>query len=47
VRDPFGQLAAISVPMPTQRFAGREQEIADALVAARGEIVRTLGGSED
>jgi DNA-binding IclR family transcriptional regulator len=47
VRDPFGQLAAISVPMPTQRFAGRQEAIAEALVGARGEIVRTLGGTED
>jgi DNA-binding IclR family transcriptional regulator len=47
VRDPFGALAAISVPMPTQRFAGREQEIADALVAARAEIVRTLGAGAE
>jgi DNA-binding IclR family transcriptional regulator len=47
VRDPFGTLAAISVPMPTQRFAGREQEIADALVAARAEILRTLGAGDE
>src|SRR4051812_22078036 len=43
VRDPFGALAAISVPMPTQRFEGREAEIADALTAARGDILRGLG----
>ena len=43
VRDPFGALAAISVPMPTQRFAGREDEVAGALLAARAEILRALG----
>jgi DNA-binding IclR family transcriptional regulator len=43
IRDPFGALAAISVPMPTQRFAGREREIADALRDARHDILRGLG----
>jgi DNA-binding IclR family transcriptional regulator len=45
VRDPFGALAAISVPMPTQRFAGREDEIAGALLAVRAEILEALGVS--
>jgi DNA-binding IclR family transcriptional regulator len=43
IRDPFGALAAISVPMPTQRFEGREAEIADALGVARRDILRGLG----
>jgi DNA-binding IclR family transcriptional regulator len=43
IRDPFGALAAISVPMPTQRFEGREAEIAAALTDARGDILRGLG----
>src|SRR4051812_24752795 len=43
IRDPFGALAAISVPMPTQRFEGREQEITDALSEARRDILRGLG----
>ncbi|MEA2384678.1 MAG: hypothetical protein QOH72_4649 [Solirubrobacteraceae bacterium] len=43
IRDPFGALAAISVPMPTQRFEGREHEIAEALSAARRDILRGLG----
>jgi DNA-binding IclR family transcriptional regulator len=47
VRDPFGALAAISVPMPTQRFDGRESEIADALTAARQDILRGLGVATD
>jgi DNA-binding IclR family transcriptional regulator len=46
VREPFGALAAISVPMPTQRFEGREAEIGEALVAARGDILRGLGVPE-
>ena len=46
IRDPFGALAAISVPMPTQRFEGREQEITDALSEARRDILRGLGGAE-
>jgi IclR family transcriptional regulator, acetate operon repressor len=47
VRDPFGALAAISVPMPTQRFEGREAELAQALRRARGEILRALGVTGD
>ena len=43
IRDPFGALAAISVPMPTQRFEGRETEIAAALRDARSAILRGLG----
>lgn len=43
IRDPFGALAAISVPMPTQRFEGREAEIAEALTEARRETLRGLG----
>jgi DNA-binding IclR family transcriptional regulator len=43
VRDPLGGLAAISVPMPTQRFPGREAEVARALLAACEEIMAALG----
>jgi DNA-binding IclR family transcriptional regulator len=32
VRDPFGPVAAISVPVPTQRFAGNEAELARVLL---------------
>jgi DNA-binding IclR family transcriptional regulator len=46
IRDPFGALAAISVPMPTQRFEGRECEIAEALRDARRDILRGLGVPE-
>jgi DNA-binding IclR family transcriptional regulator len=47
VRDPFGALAAISVPMPTQRFNGREAELALALRQVRRDILRALGVPED
>jgi DNA-binding IclR family transcriptional regulator len=43
VRDVSGTVAAISVPMPTQRFAGREQAIVASLAAARAEAVAALG----
>src|SRR4051812_44839281 len=43
VRDVSGTIAAISVPMPTQRFAGREGAIVAALAAARAEAVAVLG----
>ena len=47
VRDPFGSLAAISVPMPTQRFDGREPEIAMALRQVRRDILHALGVPEE
>src|SRR3954465_2265930 len=47
VRDPFGALAAISVPMPTQRFEGREPEIALALRQVRRDILAVLGVADD
>jgi DNA-binding IclR family transcriptional regulator len=43
VRDVSGTVAAISVPMPTQRFSGREGAIAAALAAARVEAAALLG----
>jgi IclR family transcriptional regulator, acetate operon repressor len=45
VRDVSGTVAAISVPMPTQRFAGREGAIVAALAAARAEAVAVLGAA--
>jgi len=45
VRDPRGTLAAISVPMPTQRFTGREAAIVRTLRAARADATATLGDS--
>ena len=34
---------AVSIPMPAQRFHGREAEVADALLAARNRIRQELG----
>lgn len=46
VSDAFGQLAALSVPMPAQRFRGRETEIAEELSAAREAAMRALGTAD-
>jgi DNA-binding IclR family transcriptional regulator len=35
--------AAISIPMPTQRFKGNEKRYAEALLAAREKINHALG----
>jgi DNA-binding IclR family transcriptional regulator len=43
VRDTGGGLAALAVPLPTPRFAGREEEIAAALLAVREEANAALG----
>jgi IclR family acetate operon transcriptional repressor len=43
VRDVSGTVAAISVPMPTQRFAGREEATVEALAAARAAASGLLG----
>lgn len=43
VRDGFGVEMAITVPLPAQRFAGREDEISAALLEARAAIERELG----
>ncbi|MEZ5121411.1 MAG: IclR family transcriptional regulator C-terminal domain-containing protein [Solirubrobacterales bacterium] len=39
VRDAGGQIAAITVPMPTQRFAGREREIVALLSEVRRDML--------
>lgn len=46
VRDSFGAEVAITVPLPTQRFVGREDEIADALRKTCDRIQRDLGTAE-
>ncbi|MFO1061093.1 MAG: IclR family transcriptional regulator C-terminal domain-containing protein [Dongiaceae bacterium] len=38
LRDRFGHPVAISVPMPTMRFQGREEAIAERLLRARREL---------
>ena len=42
--DVAGRIAAVSVPVPAQRFAGREQELQLELIGVRGLIVTALGG---
>jgi DNA-binding IclR family transcriptional regulator len=44
IREPFGTLVAVSVPVPRQRFDGRKTEIAQALLGLRLEAIRTFGG---
>jgi DNA-binding IclR family transcriptional regulator len=44
VRDAAGRIAALSVPVPAQRFAGREQEIERELTRARALILSRLEG---
>jgi DNA-binding IclR family transcriptional regulator len=43
LRDPSGDFAALTVPMPTQRFLGREHEIATALLQVKRDIEATFG----
>jgi DNA-binding IclR family transcriptional regulator len=45
LRDPSGDFAALTVPMPTQRFQGREEAIARALLDVKHEIDATFGVS--
>lgn len=46
IRDAFGTEMAITVPLPTQRFKGRENEIPEALLGARATIEQALGTDE-
>jgi len=43
VRDHLGSPASICVAVPTERFEGRERELAAAFVALRGDIRQALG----
>jgi DNA-binding IclR family transcriptional regulator len=40
LRDPAGRFVAITVPMPTQRFEGRDTAIRTRLVAAAADVAR-------
>ena len=44
VRDASGRVAAISVPLPAQRFYGHEHELGRVLIATCEEITEALGG---
>lgn len=43
IRDSFGMEMAITVPLPAQRFVGREEEISTALLQTCAAIERELG----
>jgi DNA-binding IclR family transcriptional regulator len=43
LRDPSGDFAALTVPMPTQRFVGHEEEVAKALLEVRRDVEATFG----
>ncbi len=43
VRDGLGRLAAISVPMPAQRFYGSETRVIEEVLRTRQEILNDLG----
>lgn len=44
IRDAFGSLAAVSTPMPTQRFLGREESVAEQVRRVCEAATRDLGG---
>lgn len=44
VHDPFGAVAAVTIPLPTQRFTGRQAELADALLSTTQRISEVLSG---
>jgi DNA-binding IclR family transcriptional regulator len=44
IREPFGTLVAVSVPVPRQRFDGRKAGIVQALQDMRRDAARTFGG---
>lgn len=44
VLDDTGPVAAISVPVPSQRFAGRERELADAVRSTSSRCSQLLSG---
>jgi DNA-binding IclR family transcriptional regulator len=46
VTDIAGRTSAVSVPMPAQRFAGRERELERELVRVRALIIKALGGEQ-
>jgi DNA-binding IclR family transcriptional regulator len=45
LRDPSGDFAALTVPMPTQRFVGNEDELAKALLTVKRDVEATCGFS--
>ncbi len=45
VRGPAGDLAAISIPTPTQRFDGMESKLKSSLVECCGQVQQVLGAA--
>jgi DNA-binding IclR family transcriptional regulator len=45
LHDPLGNAVAISVPVPTQRFTGREKEIADGLIATKHALEASMAAA--
>jgi len=45
MHDPLGNAVAISVPVPTQRFVGREKEIAEKLLATKRALEANMSAS--
>jgi IclR family transcriptional regulator, acetate operon repressor len=43
LRDPSGDFAALTVPMPTQRFVVAENEVARAMLEVRRDVESTFG----
>lgn len=43
INGPEGELAAISVPTPSVRFAGKKQELEAALIDCRNELIERFG----
>ena len=45
IRDPRGRIASISIPLPSQRFAGNEQQLADTLLRTCRRADLALGAA--
>ena len=45
VRDASGGVAALSIPVPTARFAGQEESLAEMLLRTCAEVSATLGAN--
>jgi DNA-binding IclR family transcriptional regulator len=43
--DPLGNAVAVSVPVPSQRFAGREKEIAERLLATKHALESSMNAA--
>ena len=46
VHDPSGVVAALSIPVPTARFASQEERLIELLLKTCAEVSATLSASE-